>query len=128
LVCKPLFCVYVKKVWEISKKVLTTAKIGDILNAESLGMSQTCTKKGGLRMAYDFSKLRGLMREKNVTQAELAGIIGINISSLNAKLNNKSNFTTVEIDGVCEALDISNVDIGRYFFCRKSLEKFKTKL
>ena len=38
--------------------------------------------------------------------------------TISAKLNNRVSFTQDEIDGICELLDISNEEIGNYFFAR----------
>lgn len=66
----------------------------------------------------DYSKLKGLMREKGVTQAELAKKIGISESSLNLKLNDKTEFKQREISKICEILNIiGGVDL--YFFTKK---------
>ena len=69
-------------------------------------------------MKYNYSKLLGRLKEKNLTQAELANAIGKNEGTLNAKLNNKFGFTTKEIDGICEVLEIPNDEIGKYFFAK----------
>lgn len=65
---------------------------------------------------YDYSKLRGLIREKNYTQEEIAKSIGINLSTLNQKLRGRSLFKQKEISSMCEVLDISSDEIGVYFF------------
>ena len=67
-------------------------------------------------MKFNYAKLLGRMREFNYTQETLAKAIGKNEGTLNAKLNNKSNFTTAEIVSICKALDIASKDIGAYFF------------
>lgn len=67
-------------------------------------------------MKFNYSKLLGKMREYHYTQAALAGEIGINESTLNTKLKGKAYFTAKEIDKICELLDISNEEIGLYFF------------
>lgn len=67
---------------------------------------------------YNYSKLLGRMRERGYTQESLAKAIGRDKGSINTKLNNKSNFTTVEIDSICKLLDIDNNEIGAYFFAR----------
>lgn len=69
-------------------------------------------------MKYDYSKLLGRMREYRYTQETLAKAIGINESTLNGKLNNKTYFKPTEIDKICELLDISNAEIGAYFYAR----------
>lgn len=69
-------------------------------------------------MPYNYSRLLGRMREFGYTQEKLASAIGREKSSLNAKINGKSAFTTNEIDRICRVLDISNGDIGDYFFAK----------
>ena len=67
---------------------------------------------------YNYSKLLGRMKERGVTQESLAEAIGRDKGTISTKLNNKSNFTAVEIDSICKLLDIDNNDIGAYFFAR----------
>ena len=67
---------------------------------------------------FDYSKLLGRMRELGYTQEKLAREIGINESTLNAKLNNKGFFNNNIIDKICEVLNISKVDIGSYFYAK----------
>ena len=64
------------------------------------------------------SKLLGRMKERSITQEQLAKEIGKDKSTVNAKLNGKNAFTTKEIDDICKVLDISNDEIGEYFFAR----------
>ena len=65
---------------------------------------------------FNYAKLRGRMRECGYTQAQLAETIGMYYSTLSAKLNNKSEFTSGEIEKICSALNIERCDIGIYFF------------
>lgn len=67
-------------------------------------------------MRFNYSKLRGRMCEMGITQAVLAKEIGINESTLSAKLNGKAYFSTVEIDKICQILNIENGEIGAYFY------------
>ena len=67
---------------------------------------------------YNYSKLLGRLKEFNLTQAELAEKIGKNKGTLNTKFNNKFAFTADEIDSICEVLEISNDEIGKYFFTK----------
>ena len=69
-------------------------------------------------MKFNHSKLLGRMREYGFTQESLAKIIGINESTLNAKLNGKNYFTTPEIVKIARALDIPNEEIGVYFYAQ----------
>ena len=43
-----------------------------------------------------YSKLKGLMVEKNITQQELAQILQMSITTLNFKINGKSDFNVKE--------------------------------
>ena len=60
------------------------------------------------------------MREMGYTQEKLARAIGLNESTLNAKLNNKGYFNSYQIDKICEVLDISKNDIGVYFYSKNT--------
>ena len=59
-------------------------------------------------------KLRALMYEKGVTQAELSEVLGINATSLSHKLGGRSGFTIKEAQEICGYLDIENP--APYFF------------
>ena len=74
-------------------------------------------------MAFDYSKLLGLMREKQITQNELASKIGNTAATLNLKLNNKAKFKQCEIVQICDILGIDGDNIGAYFFTTK-VQKF----
>ncbi len=67
-------------------------------------------------MMFDYSKLRGKIREKYGTEGEFAKALGISKTSLSDKLNNKVSFTSSEINKACELLDISIRFIPIYFF------------
>lgn len=69
-------------------------------------------------MSFNYDKLLGLMREKKITQQELAKQIGNTTATLNLKLNNKARFKQTEIIKICEVLDISENDIVAYFFAQ----------
>lgn len=67
-------------------------------------------------MKYNYSKLLGKIRERGLTQEQLAKAIGRNKSTISLKLNNNGSFTQDEMDDICRVLDIPNVEIGEYFF------------
>lgn len=70
-------------------------------------------------MPFDFSKLRGRIREVYKTQADFAKSICMSTVSLSAKLNNQVPFTSSEIERATEALEIPNKDIPVYFFMKE---------
>lgn len=69
-------------------------------------------------LEMDFSRLKGRMREKGVTQEELAKAIGISAASLNKKLNNKTDFCLRETFAIGKILSIE--DATEYFFTPKA--------
>lgn len=54
------------------------------------------------------NKLKGIMREKNVTQQELADKLGISVQSFNSKINGRTAFTIPEAINIIKILGISN--------------------
>ncbi|MGL5153281.1 MAG: helix-turn-helix transcriptional regulator [Clostridium sp.] len=60
-----------------------------------------------------FWKLRGAIREKNITQNQLATYLGISNSTLSLKLNGKSQFTLEEAKKISEIL---SKDVREIFF------------
>lgn len=68
---------------------------------------------------FDYSKLRGKMREKELRQDQVAKMIGISPATYSQKLNNKAYFTQDEISDLVKILSISSNDIGTYFFTLK---------
>jgi len=65
----------------------------------------------------DFNKLKGKIKEKGMTQVELAKRVGISPSVMNQKLNNKSDFTLMESFVIAKILGID--DMNAYFFDEK---------
>lgn len=67
-------------------------------------------------MRFNHDRLRGLMREKRVSIAELAKCIGISANSLGLKLRGIRQFTIREMQLICHRLDIAIENVGYYFF------------
>ena len=67
-------------------------------------------------MQYNYSKLKGKIVEKFLTQSNFAKEIGISNKSLSDKLNNKRDWTQRQIDNSCKVLGISSEEIPVYFF------------
>jgi transcriptional regulator with XRE-family HTH domain len=77
---------------------------------------------GAAQMTFNYSKLRGRIREVFGTQDRFAEAMGRSNTSISQKLNNKSEWTQKEINRAVEVLGIDDVDISAYFFCSESLE------
>lgn len=70
-------------------------------------------------MLFDYSKLKGKIKEKGLTQEELANKIEIDKSTLSLKINNQSVFTQEEIFKIINILEIAPEEIEEYFFTIK---------
>ncbi len=68
----------------------------------------------------NYSKLRGKIREVFGINENFAKAMEMDLSSLSAKLNNKSPWKREEIEKACELLHIPIEDVHLYFFCKKS--------
>lgn len=71
-------------------------------------------------MMFDYSKLRGRIREKMKSEAAFAEAMGLSSVSMSAKLNSKVPWTDKEIKKACELLDIPSEFIPVYFFSEDS--------
>lgn len=70
-------------------------------------------------MSYDYSKLRGRIREKYGTQAKFAEALGVSTSTLSQRLTGLTEFTQEEIAKSSDLLGFEKADIPSYFFTAK---------
>ena len=63
-----------------------------------------------------YSKLRGKIKEFFGINEKFAKAMGIDLSSLSAKLNNKSPWKREEIEKACALLHIPIEEVWIYFF------------
>lgn len=71
---------------------------------------------------FDYSKLRGRIKEKFNTQDNFANALGIGRVSLSQRLNNQLEFDAGEILKAIHLLDLTEAEIPQYFFCITSSE------
>lgn len=71
---------------------------------------------------YDYSKLRGKIKETFGTQTAFANRIGINEVTLSKKLNNNLEFTQKEMNKTCDIFKESYSMVQVYFFTHKVQE------
>ena len=67
-------------------------------------------------LVFDYSKLRGRIREMCKTQESYAEKLGIGYDSLSKRLNNQLEFSSSEIYNSCDVLEIPVSQIPDYFF------------
>lgn len=80
-----------------------------------------------VKILFDYSKLKGKIREKFGSDEKYAEILGISKASVSAKLNSKVPFSITEMDKTILALEIDKEEIYEYFFTKK-VEKNSTNL
>lgn len=68
---------------------------------------------------FDYSKLRGRIKEKAGSETKFAPTVDMTPASLSSKLNQKTDFTSIEIQKMCKELDIPILEISDYFFVEK---------
>lgn len=69
-----------------------------------------------MTVKYDYSKLRGLIKEKYGTQNNFAKAIGISNTSLSQRLANKVPFNQIEISKACELFGCTIQESDEIFF------------
>lgn len=74
---------------------------------------------------YDYSKLKGKIRELGMTQNEFANEIGITAQTLNLRFRNKRFFKQEEIEKTMLLFNEPLENIQTYFFTKK-VAKSKT--
>ena len=70
-------------------------------------------------MEFDYSRLRGKIREKCGTETAFAQAMSLSITSMSKKLNAKTMFTQDEMFMACAILGIDVGEIPLYFFAPK---------
>jgi transcriptional regulator with XRE-family HTH domain len=71
------------------------------------------------KVLFEYSKLRGKIKEVFGTQSAFAEAMGMSSTSLSAKLNNNVEFSQKEIDRAVNLLKIEKEEIPAYFFTLK---------
>ena len=77
------------------------------------------SKERGVKMAFDFSKLKGRIVEKYGSQTAFVKEFGISENSFSLKMNNKVRFSADDIMKIAEMLEIAKDEVGVYFFTEK---------
>lgn len=64
----------------------------------------------------NLDKLAGKMREKRVSQAAMAKILGISSTSVNNKMTGKVEFTVEEAKLIARHLEMDSLEVHEIFF------------
>ncbi|MCL2052274.1 MAG: DUF739 family protein [Lachnospiraceae bacterium] len=67
-------------------------------------------------MPYDYSKLRGRIREKYKTEGAFAKAMNLSKASLSCKLNNSVGFSQSEMQKIIELLHVKTDELKDFFF------------
>jgi hypothetical protein len=67
-------------------------------------------------MVFDYSELRGKIKAKYGNQEAFAYAMDFNASTLSQKLNNRADWSRIEIYKACKLLNIPLQDVPLYFF------------
>ena len=67
-------------------------------------------------MGYDYSKLKGKIREVYETHSAFAEAMGMGKTTLSLKLNNKAEWTQAEMATAMDLLNIPPTSVRTYFF------------
>lgn len=68
------------------------------------------------RYNYDYSKLRGRLREREVIYKTLGKVLGLSEGSVSERLNNNAQFSQEEIEKTMIFLEIPLNQVEQYFF------------
>lgn len=66
-----------------------------------------------------YAKLRGKIKEVFGNNENFAKALGMDLSSLSSKLNNRTSWKREEIEKACELLNIPIEEVHLYFFTKK---------
>ena len=82
------------------------------------------------RPVFDYSKLRGRIREKFNTQKNFANAMGTTPTTISLKLSNRLYFDQREVAKAVRLLDIESGNVSAYFFTlkpKKTKERSRTR-
>ena len=65
---------------------------------------------------FDYSKLRGRIVEKGMTQGKISQDLGISPQAFSKKMQNDVRFTSEDIVALASILEIPAEELGAYFF------------
>lgn len=82
----------------------------------------TSKKKPAVRIPMDYSRLSGKVVEKFGSRATFAREIGFSEASVSKWFNNQHYWPHEAMIAACDALEISDTEVGSYFFTKRIQE------
>ncbi|WP_072520339.1 helix-turn-helix domain-containing protein [Gemella massiliensis] len=70
------------------------------------------------KIKFDYNKLKGRIKEKNLTLNEFANKVNIGRTALYSKLERNGEFTESEMFRICNVLEIPLNEVSVYFFTK----------
>lgn len=77
------------------------------------------------RIELDMQKIKGRMKEKNITQGQMSQIIAITPYSFSKKINKKKDFKLSEVESMLNELGITKEEIGSFFRTQSCVDETK---
>lgn len=77
------------------------------------------------RIELDMQKIKGRMKEKNITQGEMSQVIAITPYSFSKKINKKKDFKLSEVESMLNELGITKEEIGSFFRIQSCVDETK---
>lgn len=68
---------------------------------------------------FDYSELLGKIKTVFKTQEAFSVAMGMSLTAINQRLNNKIDWSTPEMVKACDVLGIELIDVAKYFFSLK---------
>lgn len=77
------------------------------------------------KIKFNYGKLKGLIRERNEKQSDLAKILNVSCNTLSCKLNNKTPFTQLEMHILKNYFNLTNEELNKFFFTELTENRWK---
>lgn len=77
------------------------------------------------RIELDMQKIKGKMKEKNITQNQMAQVLAITPYSFSKKINKKKDFKLSEIESMFNELEIVKEEVSSFFRTQSCLNATK---
>lgn len=67
------------------------------------------------RIELDMQKIKGRMKEKNITQGQMSKVVAMTPYSFSKKINKKKDFRLSEVENMLNELEVTKEEVGSFF-------------